>query len=161
MAKAARPRKVKADGKYSDELAEKAINLARQGAYRSNVAKLCGISRETLYRWLADEAQPYADFAAKFLEAEAEAEQELADAIRNSPDPIDKKWFLSRRYPERWGERKQIAMSGGVDMGVKLDASAFADDSAREHVLGFIQYIFASDTDDEPEPGDAGESGDE
>lgn len=160
MAKAAKA-KPKADSKYSDELAAKAIGLARQGAYRSNIAKLCGIHRDTLYRWLADEAQPFADFAAKFVEAEAEAEQELAEAIRTSPDPIDKKWFLSRRYPERWGERKQIAMSGSVDVGAKIDASAFADDKAREHVLGIIDYLFTSDSRDEPEPGDAGESSDQ
>jgi hypothetical protein len=161
MARTRRPKQTKTEGKFNDALAAKAIELARQGAYRQTVAKLCGIDRSTLYDWLSRDDQPYADFATKFVEAEAECEHELAQAIRDSPDPIDRKWFLSRRYPERWGERKQVTMGGSIDVGAKIDASAFADDRAREHIFGLLDYLNAETGEDDAGTQPTGESGDQ
>jgi transposase-like protein len=156
-------RKTTGNAKLTDELAAKAIALAGQGAYQVTVAQLIGITRQTLHAWLNEyKREPYLDFAKRYREAEAEAEHELAERIRTSPDPVDAKWFLARRYPDRWAEKKSLDLNGSVDFGVKLDASAFTDPAAREHVLGLIDYLSTDDdTESQSGPQPAGETGDQ
>ena len=144
--------------KFTEQRLEGILAALRQGHYRKTAAELNGITGVTLSEWLAREEAEYQDFKLKVLEAEAEAEHVQLAKVTESAEPADAKWYLARKFPDRWAETRRVDVSGRLDMGIKLNADALADPSARAHIAGLTSWLFA---DGDSEPYSPGAGGDE
>lgn len=129
--------------KCNDALAQQAAEYLRQGHYRATVARLIGITPECFSDWMHKTGSPYAEFQTVVHQAEAEAEHLQLAKITESPEPADAKWYLSRKFPDRWAETRRVDVSGRIDYGMKLNADALTSDTAREHVLGLAEWLFS------------------
>ncbi|MDB5314054.1 MAG: hypothetical protein JWO38_8256 [Gemmataceae bacterium] len=91
----------------TDDMVLKIITCLQGGNYRMIAAQAGGIAVSTFTRWMRwgvkDPDSEYGAFRALVLEAEARAEAATVQEIKESQDPIDRKWWLARRWPERWG----------------------------------------------------------
>lgn len=141
--------------KLNDALAAQLLEHLRAGHYKNTASRLCGIHPTTLSDWLAREDEPYASFRIQVLAAEAEAERVQLARIFESPEPADAKWFLGRKFPDRWAETKRVDVSGRFDMGIKLNADLLSTPEARAAVLTLTDALFA---DGNAEPDSAGEN---
>lgn len=116
----------------------------RNGHYRSTAAHLVGIHAVTFSKWMGLEGEPYESFQQSVLAAEAEAEQRQLTKITESPEPADAKWYLARKFPDRWAETRRIDVSGRLDMGIKLNADVLRDPQARAAVSVLTDALFAN-----------------
>lgn len=139
--------------KLTDELAQALCGYLRQGHYRQTAAQLVGIHPTTLSDWMGKEREPYLSLQAAVREAEAEAERIQLAKITDSPDPADAKWYLARKFPDKWAETRRVDVSGRLDMGVKLNADVLRNDKAREAILTLTDALF---TDGYSEPNGPG-----
>lgn len=108
--------------KLTPERHDGIVRALKVGTYLCTAAALVGISESTLRDWLrrgardADEgrATPYAALLADVEVAQAESE--VTDlALITKAAAADWKaaaWKLSRLYPERYSERRQLEVSG-------------------------------------------------
>lgn len=152
--------------KLTDELAAQVQEILLEGNYRSVASQIVGIHQVTFSKWMHATTEPYLSFQTMVLAAEAQAERESVRLIRMSDDTVDRRWWLSRKYPDKWAESRRINLSGRLDMGVKLDAGALKDDRARASIDYLAGQFFAGDweeadtanPDGDPEPYDFGQS---
>lgn len=123
----------------------------RDGNYREVAAKWAGVPVRTFLRWCArgkkEESGPYSDLWHAILEAEADAEIKMVDAVMKAAvsDPRHAQWWLERKFPERWSPNrgelralaKQIAAiaqqgaKGGVPRKTPAKAEAGAKGGSR------------------------------
>jgi transposase len=93
--------------KLTPELQKQVCDSIRKGNYHTVAAKVAGISVKTLRNWLTHGKKfphgIYGEFRDALLRAEGEAEETIVPEIRSSPDLNDKKWWLERKHPHRWG----------------------------------------------------------
>jgi hypothetical protein len=136
--------------KLNDEAAGIILEALRAGHYRKTAAALAGIHATTFSEWMRREHEPYKSFQSMVLAAEAEAEQTQLSKITESPEPADAKWYLSRKFPDRWAETRRIDVSGRLDMGLKLNADLLRDEHARAAIITLTDAVFASG-DSEPD----------
>lgn len=144
--------------KLNDETAAAICEHLRAGHYRATAAQLVGIHPTTFSIWMGKQREPYLSFQRAVLAAEAEAEQAQLTKITSSPEPADAKWYLSRKFPDRWAETRRIDVSGRLDTGVKLNADILRDPAARAAILTLTDALFANGY---SEPDSASPGGDE
>lgn len=147
MAKTAKGHETKCTEELTAEIAE----LLRHGHYRATVARMVGLAPETFSEWMHKDYAPFLGFQTAVHQAEAEAEDTQLRKITESPEPADAKWYLARKFPDKWAETRRVDVSGRIDYGMKLNADALTNDRAREHVLGLTEWLFS-----ESEPEDGG-----
>src|SRR6478735_3203177 len=140
-------------GKLTDELAAKVYELLEQGLYRVTVAQLVGIHHVTFAEWMAKTREPYLTFQEKVLEAESKAERTALAKIQDSPEPADAKWYLARKFPDRWAETRRVDVSGRLDMGVKLNADILRDPRAGAAIETLTDALFADGYSSADRPG--------
>jgi hypothetical protein len=103
------------------EIEDKFIGILKRGNHRTVAARMCGLNPSTVSSWINRgdgrdrESAGNGDlvrFAKRVLEAEAEAEDTLVgnvlDAAEKDGNVAIK--FLSRRYPDRWGEKTEATV---------------------------------------------------
>ena len=122
----------------------------RDGNYREVAAKWAGVPVRTYLRWCArgkkEESGPYHDLWHAILEAEADAEIKMVDAVMKAAasDPRHAQWWLERKFPERWGPNSrdirelkqrldQLEKSGGPAR--QLQPSGGASDGSEDDTL--------------------------
>lgn len=127
----------------------------RRGHYRVTAANLVGLHPTTFSDWMGRTREPYLTLQAAVLLAEAEAEQTQLTKVVESDEPGDAKWYLARKFPDRWAETRRVDVSGRLDLGAKLNASVLKDPRARAAVLTLTDLIFA-DGDSEPDSPSSG-----
>jgi hypothetical protein len=102
--------------KLNKELIKKMTKLLRAGNYRRTVCKAVGISEAGLYNWLK-KAQLDIKKGKNTIEVEllkavekAEAMAEVDDVsyIKKDKDWKARGWRLSRKHPDRWGDRQKM-----------------------------------------------------
>lgn len=93
--------------KLTPETQERILKAIREGNYREVAAQWAGVAPETLYRWLSRDREPYRQFRHALLEAEQAAEIRMVARIMKmaEKDPNHAKWWLERKFPDRWGRR--------------------------------------------------------
>lgn len=118
---------------FSPDLALVLIEEIRKGRPVKFAAAAAGVSRPTLYRWLAQgeaEDAPATDsefvaFAALYRAAEAEyaaRELDAIDTARNAElDWKSSSWKLSKRFPGEFGERVSHELSGPNGGPIRID----------------------------------------
>lgn len=105
---------------------DKIIENIRLGCFVETSAALAGISKQSFYSWLklAKEARDkkekttleiqMIEFADRVMVAQAAAEQRFLNDIDLSPDWRAKAWRLEKLFPEKYTERKNIALEGDL-----------------------------------------------
>jgi hypothetical protein len=99
--------------KLTDELAQRILDALSLGATHKTACRAASISKSTFYGWLKkgdDEADGlFRDFldAVRHVEAQRECEGLAHIAEAGRVDWRAEAWYLSRRYPERWGNGKR------------------------------------------------------
>lgn len=107
-----------------------AIALARRPeGFVTVVAKYLKVDRKTLEDWLARGdagVAPYADFAARYRQAEAELEGELVAQVLGGEKGkwSSAAWTLERRFPTRWGKREHHTLSGPKGGAIQTETLA-------------------------------------
>src|SRR3990167_8443921 len=106
-----------------DEVKIKIIEAIRLGNHMSTAAMAAGISPQVLNGWIAQgegrRGRPtpeLIEFSKLLRQAEAEAEVEIVKTIRDNlgDDPASALRFLARRFPKRWGEKKNVNVNWRV-----------------------------------------------
>jgi transposase len=105
--------------KLTGDLIERITRLIGDGNYIEVACAAVGIGKTTFYRWLERgekaETGVYRDFWNAVKKAEAESESKYVGVIRdaaNSGTWQAAAWWLERRYPDRWGKKDQMALTG-------------------------------------------------
>jgi transposase-like protein len=112
---------------YPREVRDRLLDNLREGMSIVAACTQAGISENTYYRWL-DECQDgewteEVDAAKDFAEAVA-----LSKLKRLGDEKADWRayaWILERRYPDRWGAKKELELNVGStsDKGTEMVAS--------------------------------------
>ena len=86
----------------------------RKGS-RHAAAALAGISYQTLLNW-EDRGEkgeePFAQFFDRLSRAEADAELDVSEQLLNSKLTDGPKFWLERRFPQRFGRQQTVALTG-------------------------------------------------
>jgi hypothetical protein len=113
--------------KLTREIVDKIVRLVGVGNYMETAAATCGISKDTLYRWLKQGARQGKGLARDLADGvyEATARCEAHDvAFMHKAAETDWRaaaWRMERRNPERWG-RVRIEHTGADGGPIQVQA---------------------------------------
>lgn len=93
--------------KYSKDKARVFCNYLREAITIEGACQAANISRRTYYRWM----EQIPEFKELVNAAEADIEAECATDIKRSDDWRAKAWFLERRFPQRWGVKRELEVN--------------------------------------------------
>jgi len=93
--------------KYSDDVAMVICTYLRKGCTIKAACQAANIGRATYYRWL-EEIPEFKEFVNA---TESDVEATLLDTIREFGDWRAAAWILERRYPQRWGVKRELEVS--------------------------------------------------
>lgn len=112
--------------KLNDGMIEALSEAVSKGNYAIVACQLCGISEFAFYNWLnqastdeenglTEEESIYIRLAKSLKRAEAKAEAELVQVVRETATK-KKEWlpaitFLERRHPDRWGRKDRTQVT--------------------------------------------------
>jgi hypothetical protein len=114
-------------------------------------ARAAGVTDRTLRYWLQrgeSGEEPYASFKSEIDEAKAVCEAQLVGIIKNAAmQESGGEWraalaLLSRKFPERWSEKRQLEVSSPEQTSTQLVAGMFAQVQAH---LGIVAEEEAED----------------
>lgn len=117
---------------------ERLLEAIRKGAPYATACLYAGIHYATMRRWLVAaesegpegvskrELRAFREFREALLAAEGEAAMALLGDVRKAGEKDWKAsaWLLQRRYPDEFGERREVALSGGIGIGETIAAIA-------------------------------------
>lgn len=109
--------------KLTIEIQTKVCDAIRGGNYRETAAMWVGVPPETLSRWMKKTGAKYLAFRRAVLEAERAAEIRAVALVMKAAaeDPSHAKWWLERKFPERWARRDRHELMGEGGGPVKLE----------------------------------------
>jgi transposase len=132
--------------KLTADLTEQITKLISEGNYVEVACSAVGIGKTTFYRWLeaGDSAQSgiFRDFWNAIKKAEAEAETKYTGVIKdaaNTGNWTAAAWWLERRYPERWGKRDRLEMTGKD--GGPIETKAVSDEQHNRAISALAHAI--------------------
>jgi len=94
---------------YTEKLGRALCTQIESGVTLRLAARTQGIARATLYNWLAagsEGREPYASFRARLERAQAACDAQRTSCL--SDDWQAAAWWLSRRFPKRWGSKVRV-----------------------------------------------------
>jgi hypothetical protein len=138
--------------KFDAEVATTIVKYLRSGAFIETAAAAAGISKVTLYEWLRRGRRqgkgPMFDFVQ--LTEQAMGESEMMAILQISKAASTQwqaaAWHLERKYPERWGRRDRLEMSGTTDVSKEWRGAARTK----------LEELDGDKPDDDPESSDEG-----
>ncbi|MBI05356.1 MAG: hypothetical protein CMM54_00075 [Rhodospirillaceae bacterium] len=121
--------------KLTDERREAICRMIVEGVPLKTAARAAGVTYNTLRNWMqrgekGDE--PYALFKEEVEEAQAVCEAQLVGIIKSAAvQESGGEWraalaLLSRKFPERWSEKRQLEVSSPEQTSTQLVAGMFA-----------------------------------
>ena len=93
--------------KYSEDVAIIICTYLRKGCTIEAACQAANIGRATYYRWM-DEIPQFKEFVNA---TESDVEATLLDTIREFGDWRAAAWILERRYPQRWGVKRELEVN--------------------------------------------------
>lgn len=125
------------------QVQETIVNAVRIGSYLDDAALLAGVSRGTLFRWLAEgrEANDKADSGEELTERENlvrdfcdAVEKARADAMLRNIGVIQTAaqngtwqaaaWYLERTNPKKWGRHDTVEVTGAEGGAIQVEHAA-------------------------------------
>lgn len=125
------------------QVQETIVNAVRIGSYLDDAAMLAGVSRGTLFRWLAEgrDANEKADAGEELTEREQlvrdfcdAVEKARADAMLRNIGVIQTAaqngtwqaaaWYLERTNPKKWGRHDTVEVTGADGGAIQVEHSA-------------------------------------
>lgn len=110
--------------KLTDAIERSIIADIRKGAHQRQAARGADVPDSTFSGWLANPGERYERFRAALERAEAEAEIEAVDEVRRT----DKRWWLERRHPERWGRPTESRAQAAAVLQVGMAPAPSSED---------------------------------
>lgn len=111
---------------FTDATREAILATLRQGNFRESAARAAGISPRTLQLWLSrgrrEKRGAFGDFFRAVLRAEMDAESLVVAKLHSSPDLNHAKWWLERRFPQRWSLKVRRLERQLVDLVRQLES---------------------------------------
>ena len=113
------------------ERVDELCKAAELGATRAHAAQYAGITRATLQEWLRSDKPLHVAFAERYREAEAHGKLALLATIRkaSSKQWQAAAWMLERTWPNEYGRRERVEVTGAAGGPVQL--AALSDDALR------------------------------
>ena len=156
--------------KFGPELQEKAVQLAREGNYRTTIGKALGVHPDSFFRWLgigrddleAERDTELARFVEAFEEAEAQWEVEKVSQINSAAASDSKHWtaamtMMERKFPDRWGRREHVTVEGERPVQ-QLNQVVLIDADAREVARDLLRRVGGASPHESIGPGVGSES---
>lgn len=130
--------------KLTDEVQKKILDAVRAGIWLDQAAALAGIAASSLFLWvdkgqraleLADLEEReligvekvYADFSESLKKARAEAEARNITLVQQAASDGTWQaaaWFLERSFPNRWGRKDRMEVTGKDGGSVEISVTA-------------------------------------
>lgn len=131
----AAPRRYQVDG--APDRFESVCEALAAGNTRKAAARLAGVGRATLYRWL--EVESLRDTIKK---AEADAELEMVAAVRRAAHDARNwtaaAWWLERKMPDEWGKRDRL------DLTMSWREQAKREGYDPDHIISELERQFVA-----------------
>ncbi len=138
--------------KLTPEVQETIVSNLSSCAHRSIAASCAGIGKRTFVTWMRKGKElpksRYGSFRRAILEAETRAEMRLAALIVKAAanDPKQAQWMLSHRFPQRWGEKTRMELSGRAGAPVEVSVA-----DARAEIIRSLERLAVEHNRDHPE----------
>lgn len=87
------------------------LEALSEGASCKEAALMSSVSESTFHRWKKEDDEFAEQVETARLRAEAKIFYEMKEAIEQARDWRGYAWLLERRFPERWGARRQVDMT--------------------------------------------------
>ena len=87
------------------------LEALAEGASCKEAALMSSVSESTFHRWKKEDHEFAEQVETARLRAEAKIFYEMKEAIEQARDWRGYAWLLERRFPERWGARRQVDMT--------------------------------------------------
>lgn len=129
MTKGARSGDTGRHSKLTPEVQERIVSAIRSGNYIEVAAQYAGISKNTLYRWLANADDENADDAYRDFRDAVESARSAAEVrnvaliqqAANDGTWQAAAWYLERTAWQRWGRRTMVTGDAGEAIKVEVD----------------------------------------
>ena len=111
--------------KCTPETIETICNFIRAGNFIITACKASGISEKTYHNWIKrgeTGEEPYKTFLRSVELAESAAEVDLVDGTIQEKG--GKKWLLSKRWNERFGDKVEVDNKGSLTLTVEYKDEA-------------------------------------
>ena len=104
--------------KYSQDVAMVICTYLRKGCTIEAACQAANIARSTYYAWM-DEIPEFKEFVNA---TESDVEANLLETITSYGDWRAAAWILERRYPQRWGQKRELDVNVTKQTGVDVVA---------------------------------------
>jgi transposase len=158
--------------KFDKNKAASIIAALTTGAFTEQVADCAGVDPRTVYRWLkkgkelsrldralTDDERAFADFYREAMKSNAQFEIHALASIARDSDWRAAAWRLERKFPQRWGNRKRVAIEGIDDderlrkrIAESLAAGTTAKADPVRELYGIVPQDQGQDGADHPAP---------
>ena len=100
--------------KLTPEVRDKILQALRAGNYRDTAARWAGVTAGTLTRWMSQKGKLYDEFAQEVRRAETAAEIRMVGlVVKGAEDDVrHAQWWLERKFPDHWGRRDHVELTG-------------------------------------------------
>lgn len=105
--------------KYSNDVAMVICTYLRNCCTIEASCEAANISRQTYYRWM-DEIPEFKELVNATV---SDVEASLLENIRSYGDWRASAWILERRFPQRWGQKRELDVNVTKQTGVDVVAS--------------------------------------
>ena len=109
--------------KYSQDVAMIICTYLRKGCTIEASCQAANISRSTYYKWL-DEIPEFKEFVNA---TESDVEATLLETIQSYGDWRAAAWVLERRYPQRWGQKRELDVNVTKQTGTDVIAGMLSN----------------------------------
>jgi len=104
--------------KYSEDVAMVICTYLRKGCTIEASCQAANINKRTYYRWM-EEIPEFKEFVNA---TESDVEANLLDTITSFGDWRAAAWILERRFPQRWGQKRELDVNVTKQTGVDVVA---------------------------------------
>lgn len=95
------------------EVRDLLCEAVREGNFRLVAAQFAGVNQRTFSEWMTrgrrEPDGPYGELLRAIQAAESEAEMKALAVVMAAAvdDPANARWYLERKFPERWGSQSR------------------------------------------------------